>query len=340
MSAFYAGLDVSDKTTAVCIVDAEGCVICEEAVDTTPTAIARALAPYKRVLKKVGHESGSRGPWLYKELLRRRYPVVCMDARHVHGALSTRQNKTDKNDARGLAHVLRNGWYTPAYIKSDEAFRLRLLLVHRRSLKRKAVAIDLSLRGSLKVFGAKLDKKSGKITPLNGRGRCDAFILSLAQSMLRARDALLSEVKRLDALVDKFVFNDRICRRLMTVPGVGPITALTFRAAIDDPHRFSSSRNVAAYFGLTPRRFQSGTIDVTGRISKIGDGSVRSALYEAAFVLLANSKSSSRLRQWGLGIQRAKGFKRAAVAVARKLAVTMHRMWVTETDFDPAHMVR
>jgi transposase len=340
MGAFYAGLDVSDKTTAVCVIDAEGRIVAEDAVETTPTAIAKALAPYKRVLDKVGHESGAKGPWLHKELLRRRYPVVCMDARRAHGALSTQRNKTDKNDARGLAQVLRSGWYTSAHIKSDEAFRLRLLLTHRRTLKRKAVAIELSLLGSLKVFGAKLEKQGGRLTVKQRRGHSDPLIASLAQSMVRARDALRHEVKSLDTLVAKLAAKDPVCRRLMTVPGVGPITALTFRAAVDDPHRFSSSRNVAAHFGLTPRRFQSGESDSTGRISKMGDESVRTALYEAAFVLLATSKSACRLRHWGLRLRRVKGFKRAAVAVARKLAVTLHRMWITGRNFDPALRVR
>lgn len=335
MGAFYAGLDVSDKTTAVCVIDDSGCIALERSVETTPSAVASVLAPYKRVLKKVGHESGSRGPWLHKELSRRRYPIVCVDARLVHGALSTQRNKTDKNDARGLAQVLRSGWYTPAYIKSDEAFRLRFLLIHRRSLKRKAVSIELALRGSLKVFGAQLVKSAGKIVLKQRRGHCDPLIAALCESMLRARDAIQKEAKRLDDLVVKIAKKDLVCRRLMTVPGVGPITALTFRAAIDDPRRFLSSRNVAAHFGLTPRRFQSGQTDVTGRISKMGDESVRSALYEAAFVLLTSSKSSCLLRQWGLRIRREKGIKRAAVAVARKLAVIMHRMWITERDFDP-----
>jgi transposase len=336
MGALYAGLDVSDKTTAVCIIDAEGKIVTEDSVETNPSAIASALAPYKRILYKVGHVSGSKGPWLHKELLKRRYSVVCLDARRVHGALSTRPNKTDRNDALGIAQVVRNGWYTPTYIKSDEAFRLRLVLTHRRALKRNAAAIELCLRGSMKVFGATLQKQGERVTVKQQRGRSDPLIVSLSKSMLRARDALRIEIKSLDVLVARLAANDPVCRRLMTVPGVGPITALTFRAAIDDPHRFASSRNVAAYFGLTPRRFQSGETDINGRISKMGDGSVRSALYEAAFVLLTHSKSPCRLRQWGSRMRRVKGVKKAVVAVARKLAVTMHRMWISERDFDPS----
>jgi transposase len=302
-------------------------------------AIAKALTPYKRMLSKVAHESGAKAPWLQKELLRRRYPMVCLDARIASGLLSAQRNKTDKNDARALAQVVRTGWYTLAHIKSEEAFRLRLLLTHRRLLKRKAIAIDLCLRGSLKVFGGQLDEKNPKrVVKLPGRAS-DPTIVALAECMLRARDALTKEVKRLDEMVAKCAKKDPICRRLMTIPGVGPITSLTFRAAVDDPSRFSSSRNVAAHFGLTPRRFQSGETDISGHITKIGDTSVRSALFEAALIMLVRSHSKCRLRQWGLRLRREKGIKVAAVAVARKLAVIMHRMWVTERDFDASPAV-
>jgi transposase len=334
MGAFYAGLDVSDATTAVCIIDADGKVVAEDAVDTTPLAIARALAPYKRVLEKVGQESGSKGIWLHKELTKRRYPMVCMDARVAHGALSTQRNKTDKNDARGLAQVLRNGWYTPAHIKSEESYRLRLLLTHRRALKRKAISLELVLRGSVKPLGAVVEKAKGELTLKQRKRGADPLVALLADTMIRARTALLREVKRLDEMIVKMAKKDPVCRRLMTVPGVGPLTALTFRAAIDDPERFKSSRNVAAHFGLTPRRFQSGQMDIKGKISKMGDESVRTALYEAAMVLLCVSKSPCRLRQWGLRLKKLKGTKRAAIAVARKLAVIMHRMWLTGRDFD------
>jgi transposase len=334
MGIFYAGLDVSDKTTCVCVLGADGAVACEQSVETNPSAIARALSPYKRVLEKVGLESGSKAAWLHKELSKRRYPIVCMDARVAHGALSTQRNKTDKNDARGLAQVLRNGWYANAYVKSDEASRLRLLLIHRRVLKRKAVSLELALRGSVKPLGAVVEKKAGQLRLKQRPRRADPLVTSLAEAMVRARGALLREVEPLDEMVEKLAKKDPVCRRLMTIPGVGPVTALTYRAAVDDPHRFKSSRNVAAHFGLTPRRFQSGAMDITGHISKMGDKSVRSALYEAAIVMLTVSKSPCRLRQWGLRLRERKGVKPAAIAVARKLAVIMHRMWLTGCDFD------
>lgn len=334
MSTFYAGLDVADKTTAVCVINEAGAVVDETSVETTPPAIARALAPYKKVLGAVAQESGTKCGWIHKELSKRRFPMVCLDARIAHGALSTQRNKTDKNDARGLAQIVRNGWFTPAHVKSDESFRLRILLTHRRALRRKATSLELTLRGSVKPVGALIEKK-GKILTLKRSTRgTDPLLELLADTMIRARSALMREVNKLDEMIVKLAAKDPVCRRLMTIPGVGPLTALTYRTAIDDPNRFKCSRNVAAHFGLTPRRYQSGKSDILGGISKMGDKSVRTALYEAAMSMLIKSKSQCRLRQWGLRLKRIKGNKPAAIAVARKLAVIMHRMWITERDFD------
>lgn len=333
MSAFYAGLDVSDRTTAICVVDSAGEIILECTADTTPAAISRQLAPYRRVLKTVAHESGSKAPWLQKELLKKRLPVVCVDARKASAVLKLQRNKTDKKDARCLALLVRTGWCEPANTRSDEAYRLGLLLTHRRQMMRKALSIDLCLRSSLKVFGGYVEK--GERVTLPGR-RKDEAIDALGDSMIRARNALKREVKKLDSLVLKTAKADPVCRRLMTIPGVGPITSLTFRATVDNPHRFSNSRNVAASFGLTPKRFQSGQTDRQGRISREGDANMRTALYEAATSMLMKSRSKCALRAWGLRILKRKGQRIAAIAVARKLAVVMHRMWLSGQDFDPS----
>jgi len=333
MSNFYAALDVSDQQTAVCIIDGKGDTKFEGMVATDPQSIARSIRPYGRMLKVVGLETGSKSAWLYKELSRKHYPVACLDARLAHGSLGTQRNKTDKNDARALAQLLRLGWSNRVYVKSDEALRMRLLLTYRRALKRKAISLEMTLRMSLKVFGGSITKKARSLTVrLDKR---DATISTLTGSLLRARAALLKEAEVLDGVVVRTAEHDPVCRRLMTVPGVGPITALSFRAAVDDPMRFPSSRSVAAYFGLTPRRRQSGQTDITGRISRMGDGAVRSALYEAAVCLIARSKSNSALRLWALRLREEKGTRKAAVALARKLAVVMHRMWISRRDFDP-----
>jgi transposase len=335
MSKFHAGLDVADQTTAICVQDDVGKIIFETSVATTPTAIAGALKPYRQMLESVAQETGTKARWLHKELTKRRLPMLCLDARHTHAALAANRNKTDKNDARGIATLLCRGIFTTAHIKSDEALRIRLLLTTRRAMLRKALDLQIALRMTLKSFGGCVEKKAGKITIKRTTLPHDHLMSRLFLTTARASDALMSEAEILDKMAVRMARADPICRRLMTVPGVGPITALTFRAGVDDPKRFKSSRDVAAHFGLTPRRFQSGQADFYGHISRMGDGAVRTALYQSARVLLTNSKSGSALRLWALKLAAKKPFKVAAVACARKLAVVMHRMWVTGRDFDP-----
>lgn len=336
MTAFYAGLDVSDQETWICIIDAKGVIVAESRSATTPTAIAKELKPYARMLERVGHEAGSKSSWLHKALIKRRLPMVCLHARAARGALAGQRHKTDRNDARGIAQIVRAGWYTTAYVKSDEAQRLRLLLTHRLALRRKAADLENTLRHSLKAFGAKCVKKDGRLVVSQSTRTNDPMISRLSQIMLRASANLRSEVEALDKLVISLAKRDAVCVRLMTMPGVGPLTALGFRSAIDDPARFRSSRSVGVHFGLTPRRRQSGQMDIMGHISKIGDESVRCALFEAAFALIVNSKSKCPLRLWGAALRKRHGLKFACVACARKMAVILHRMWVTERDFDPA----
>ncbi len=242
----------------------------------------------------------------------------------------------DKNDARGLAQILRTGWFRAVHIKSDESYRMRLLLIGRRNMKRKFLDIENAIRHSLKAFGIRLGQVS--------RGRFEAkvrdmladdpVLIGMVEGMLRVRAVLWVEYCELHRLLVKIVARDAICRRFLSVPGVGLVTALSFRASVDDPHRFAKSRTVGAHFGLTPRRWQSGTsIDRGGRISRMGDGDVRTALYEAANALLTKTRRPVPLKKWGEKIARKRGHKAACVAVARKLAVIMHAMWRDGTDF-------
>ncbi len=151
--------------------------------------------------------------------------------------------------------------------------------------------------------------------------------------MLRARAALRAEYAALHREVLRIVRLDADCRRMMTVPGVGAIVAVTFKAAVDDPGRFKRSRDVGAHFGLTPKRYQSGEVDRSGHISKTGDAQVRTALFEAAHVMLLRVQRFSALKAWALRVARTRGLKRAKVALARKLAVVLHRLWVDGTEF-------
>lgn len=332
---YYAGIDVAMERSSLCVIDEQGQVVLEHSVDTDPQAIAESLAPFAGTLKRVGQETGSLAPWLHKQLQACGLPIVCMEAAHTRSALSAMRNKTDRNDASGLAHILRTGWFRPVHIKSDESYRMRLLLTARRNMKRKFLDIENTVRHSLKAFGIRLGQVS--------RGRFEAKVRALladdpvltgmVEGLLKVRAVLWTEYCALHKLLVKIVSRDEVCRRFLSVPGVGPVTALSFRPSVDDPHRFLKSRTVGAHFGLTPKRWQSGTsIDQGGHISKRGDGEIRTALYESANALLTLLRRPDPLKSWG----KKRGHKATCVAVARKLAVIMHAMWRDGTVYgDP-----
>ena len=333
---FFSGLDVGMDETAICVVDDKGKVMLETAVVTDPEAIKLALKPYLGRLRRVGHEAGSLSPWLHPELLKLGLPAVCLETQHVRAALKAQRNKTDRADALGIAHLMRTGWFRQAHIKSAACYRLRLLLTHRRNLKRKCLDLENAIRHSLKAFGIRITGtgRGGFAQAVREAVAADALVSELIDAMLNARGALWKEYCRLHDLVVKLVASHELCRRFMQIPGVGPVAALSFMTAIDDPSRFRRSRDVAAYFGLTSRRWQSGSsIDVQGRISKAGDGDVRRALYEAASALLTRFKRKDKVKSWGLAIAKRTSHRKATVAVARKLAVIMHAMWVDGTFY-------
>ena len=332
----YAGLDVSMDETSICVVDRDGKIIKECKADTEPAAIRSALEGYAGRLHRVGLEAQAFSPWLFNELSAMGFPAIVVEAVHMQKALSAQRNKTDRNDARGIAHMMRVGWFRQVHVKSSESQHLRVLLSNRRLLKRKFTDVENEVRGSLKAFGIKIGKVSrGKF---EGRAMelveaAQPLLRDLVRGMLQVRRMLWTEYSRLHNMLIRVVRRDAICRRFMSVPGVGPVTALAFKTAIDDPYRFRRSRTVGAHFGLTPKRFQSGTIDYDGSITRCGDAEVRTALYEAANSLMVRSKKWSALRAWGVGLAKRRGHKRAIVAVARKLALVLHRMWIDGTEF-------
>lgn len=339
----FAGLDVSIDETAICVVNTAGKVMMSASVPSDPPSIAAALVPYRKQLRRVGHEAGALSPWLHPGLKEMGLPVVCLETRHVRAAMSAQRNKTDAADALGIAHIMRTGWFRAAHIKTEACYRVRLVLIQRRNLKRKFLDLENTIRHSLKAFGVRL----GKV----GRGRFDQAVRDavandplssgLMDCMLRARAALWSEYVKLHRLVLQIVARDELCRRYLEIPGVGPVTALTFTTAIDDPLRFRRSRDVAAYFGLTSKRWQSGSsIDVQGRISKAGDPDVRHALFEAANCLLHRYKRPDRIKEWGQKLAAKKSSNKACVAIARKLAVIMHAMWKDGTCYQGAPEAR
>ncbi len=338
---FFCGLDVAMDETAICVVDDRGVVHLETSAVSDPVAIRDALKPYHGRLRRVGHEAGSLSPWLHPEMLKLGLPAVCLETQHVRAALSAQRNKTDRADALGIAHIMRTGWFRQAHIKSESCYRIRLLLTQRRNLKAKFLDLENTIRHSLKAFGIKLGGTSRGTFDQAVREAVaqDALTAELMDAMLTARAMLWKQYCRLHDLVVRFVAGNELCRRFMQIPGVGPVTALSFMTAIDDPSRFRRSRDVAAYFGLTSRRWQSSTsIDVQGRISKAGDPDVRRALYEAASALLTRFKRKDKVKTWGMSIAKRSCHRKACVAVARKLAVIMHAMWIDGTFYigDPA----
>jgi transposase len=243
--------------------------------------------------------------------------------------------KTDRKDARGIAQMVRMGWYRPVHCKALAAQEIRALLVARKQLQAKLLDLELCIRGILRGFGLKL----GVIT----RSRFEARVRDLIEGhpmleqvagpMLAARNARRTQFNALHKRMLALARQDAVCGRLMTVPGVGPQVALTFKSAVDDPERFTRSKAVGAHFGLTPKKHQSGETDVTGSITRAGDAMVRTALYEAANAMLSPAPRFSALKRWAMEVARRRGVRRAKVALARKLATVLHRIWVDGTTF-------
>lgn len=333
---YFVGLDVSLRSCALCVVDPKGNVVLERELACEVNDIAECLSEFEFPIERVGLEAGTMSQHLYFGLQAAGFDVVCLEARQVNAALSAMRNKTDKNDARGIAHILRTGWFSPVHMKSREAHGLRALLSTRKALLKKTMDLANETRGLLKIFGIRLPKSvshgsfDGIVRPII---EMDDVLAHALVPLLDARVALYQQYLELDRRVKRAASHDEVCLRLMTVPGVGPIAALTFKAAVDDPTRFKRSRTVGAHFGLTPRRYQSGEHDNPGRISKAGDSDVRAALYAAGNALLMRSMAQSQIKSWGMRLVRTKGRRRAVVAVARKLAVLLHRMWIDGTEF-------
>jgi transposase len=287
-------------------------------------------------LARIGLEAGPLSQWLFAAMRKAGLPVELLETRHVRNALKTMINKTDRNDARGIARLMQIGWFRPVHCKSMEAQEVRALLSARKLMQAKLHDVEMHLRGTLRNFGLKV----GKTTPAGFEARIRELVAGhptlevTADIVLGARAKLRYEFNRLEKLVRAAARSDGRARRLMSVPGVGAIVSLSFVSAIDDPARFKSSKNVGAYFGLTPSRYQSGETDVTGRISKVGDVTVRAALYEAAHVILTKPlKGCTALKSWAMKLARRSGMNKAKVALARRLAVILHRMLADGATF-------
>ena len=331
----YAAIDVSLAWSSVGVVDAAGQIVREAKVRSEREALAAFFTESGLAFARIGLEAGPLSQWLHAGLVEAGLPAILIETRHVKAALKAMTVKTDRNDARGMAQLMRMGWFRPVHAKAPMVQEIRALLTALKLLVAKLRDVESSIRGILRGFGLKVGAVS--------KGKFEARIRELvtgqvmlervAEPLLRARAALRTEYTTLHRDLLRTVREDAVCGRLMTVPGVGAVVAMTFRSAIDQPERFAKSKAVGAHFGLTPKKYQSGEIDRTGRISKVGDAMVRTALFEAANVMLTRAVRFSTLKAWALRVAGRHGMKKAKVALARKLAVVMHRMWVDGTSF-------
>ena len=331
----YVGLDVSLKETSTAVVDESGRTLWRGRVGSTPDAIAEAVKRHAPKAVRIGLECGQLSGWLYHGLKAAGLPVICIDARHAKAALSLKVNKTDANDADGLAQIMRVGWYREVDVKSVDCQALRALLVVRAQLVSQVTTLKNCVRGVLKTFGLIMPKglRSRFAGRVRGAIAGKATLEAMLEPILKALEATMEQVRVYDRAVVHQARSNGTVRHLMSAPGVGPVVALAYVTGVEDPGRFKSSSSVGAYFGMTPRRYQSGEIDAPGRVSKCGDAMVRGLLFEAAKVLLSRTCRPSRLKSWGLEIARRTGKKKATMAVARKLAVVLHRMWTTGETF-------
>jgi transposase len=332
---YSAGLDVSVKETSVCIVDDTGRIVREVKVASEPAVLLSVLTNPGYHFKRIGLEAGPMSQWLYSALAEAGLPVICVETRHMRAVLKAQINKTDRNDARGMAQMMRVGLYRPVHVKTLRSQKLRMLLTHRKLLQSKTIAIENDLRGTLRNFGLKV----GIVGTAKFETRIKKLVenmndlAALVEPLLIVRRVLREQLAILHRRLLAIVREDDVCRRLMTVPGVGPVVALTYRATVDVPARFRHSKSVGAVFGLTCSKYQSGESDWSGRISRCGDEMMRVMLYEAAQSMLLRSAKWSWLKAWAMQIARRRGMKKAIVALARRLAVIMHRLWVDGTEF-------
>jgi transposase len=334
----YAGIDVSLECSSVCVVDGSGKIVRESKVASEPAALIAWFSSLGLEVTRIGLEAGPLSQWLYAAMKQAGLAVELLETRHVHDAFKAMPVKSDRNDARGIAQLMRLGWFRPVHCKSINAQEVRAVLTARKLVQSKLLDVENSLRGILRGFGLKV----GKTTGTDFAGRINELVKGhpnlevIAEALLKVRTVLLSEFKAFEKRAGKMSQMDAKARLLMSTPAVGPIISLTYAAAIDDPARFTSSRKAGPHFGLTPKKHQSGETDRSGRISKIGDASVREALYQAAHIMLTKPvKGCSQLKSWAMRIAKRAGMSKAKVALARKLAVIMHRMLKDGVPFNP-----
>jgi len=331
----FAGIDVSLEASSVCVVDATGQILREGKVATTPEALAQFLLSCGVTFARIGFEAGPLAPWLFEGLVAAGLPVSCIETRRMKVFASASPVKTDRKDAQAIAQAMRMGFFRAVHMKTRASLEARVMLTNRSLLLRQRLQMQNTIRGTLKGFGLKLGAASqGRFLAKVRLLIADRPVLQAAiEPLLAAWQALRLAFLRLDRLVRRAAAADPVCRLLMTAPGVGPVVALAFRTGVDDVNRFRRSRLVGVHFGLTPRKYASGRIDRNGRITKCGDAMVRGYLFEAANSILSRLRRPCALRDWVLELAARTSPKHAKVALARRLAIVLHRMWLTGEAF-------
>lgn len=344
---YYVGLDISNIDTSICIVDEDGNIVKEAKVLTDPDSIHSYFKKTGLKFEKIGFETGALSNWLYTKLKASGWSVICIDSRFMSAILSTNVNKTDRNDARSIANAIRCKNYKEVHIKSLESIKTNCLLTSRKSLVKQKLQLNNVIRGSLKTFGIKLPKGKKHIREAIKEALAfDEFTLekdnlssnvdwSVIEALIVCCEKMEEQLEILERKLESLAKNDLIIQRLMTHPGVGIVTAATYKAEIDDPTRFKKSRAVGSYLGMTPKQYSSGETVKQGRVSKCGSKEVRSLLHESGVILITRTKANSKLKSWGLKKKRKLKTQKAGMAVGRKIAVNLHRMWIDEKDFDP-----
>jgi transposase len=343
----WAGIDLGVETGSVCIIDDAGEVLHEGICPSVTKTVRHELARFRRTrFASVGIEAGT-GTHVARGLRSLGYPVELYESRQLSKFLRVRRNKTDAGDARGIAEAARisASLVSKVYLKSLDSQSLQSRLAIRRHLMRQRVAAANMLGRQIELFGGRLQCKSKRcslrsaveveIRKLFGNG--SSALVAQLRFLADHCERLITYQNVIDRELRHIANENDVCRRLMEIPGVGTLCALSFYAAVDDPHRFSRSADIGRYFGLAPRIHESGLTIKRGRISKMGNKSVRSLLVHAAGLHLRHCRPDSAIRDWALRIEERRGRLPSRVALARKLSVIMLAIWKGGGHFEPIY---
>ncbi len=328
--AYYAGLDVSMKTTSIAIVNEKGEICFETICETDPTILNKTIHDSGFVCEKIGIESGCISFWLIEELKKLALPAICIESRQMAAIIALKVNKTDRNDARLIANAMRCNLYKEVFHKTKESIEIGLQMGARRVLVDTRTKLKNSIRGFLKAYGIRLGAVSHQKfcetvrCSLQDKAEC---VKEAIEGLLKSYEEVGRNIDLAEQALEKLSKADPVIALFESIPGVGTITALTYKAVIDNPYRFTEPRNIGAYLGLTPNQYSSGETVKQGGISKCGCAELRTLLVECAIVILTRTRGWTKLKAWGLKIMKRSGLNKAAAAVARKLAIIMLRMW-------------